>query len=147
MSWNGRGIFLSDPIKGKLKGSHLAKLACKAHVPCLQEVRGLRGGFEHSFGLLLPGLKVLYSPSVNRDGTFDLHSGVVAALLCPSLCAVANFEEQIVVPGRCLAAPLKVRDEILIVCNVHNYGSSVADIKALRISFPCSALVLNLIPV
>ena len=107
MSWDGRGIFLADSMKRKLKGSHLVKLACKAHVLCLQEVHGLRGDVEHAIGRLLPGWRVLYSPSVHRDGTFDPHSGGVATLLCPSLAAVANFDEQFVVPGRCLVSSPK----------------------------------------
>ena len=84
---------MSDPTQRKLVGSCLAKLPRKAHVLCLQEVHGLRGDVESCLGLLIPGWKVLYSPAVNRDGTFDPHSGGVATLLCPKLCAVASVEK------------------------------------------------------
>ena len=117
MSWNSRGSFLSVETRRKLKGSHSAKSACRAHVLCLQEVHGLWGDVVHSLGLLLPGFKAMYSLSVHRAGTFDPHSGGVAALLCPSSAAVANFEEQFVVPRKCLASSFKVRDKTSTVRN------------------------------
>ena len=132
LSWNGRGIFLANSAKRKLKGAQLVKLACKAHVLCLQEVHGLEADVEHSISLLLPGWKVLYSPSVHRDGTFDPHSGGVATLICPRLAAVANFGREFVVPGRCLVTSLKVRNKCLSVCNIHNFGLSISDIRAIK---------------
>ena len=87
----------------------------------------------------------MYSPSVHGDGTFDPHSGGVATLICPSLAAVANFDNQFVVPGRCLASSLKVRNKCLSVCNVHNYGLSISDVRAIKdfLSLLCSSIELN----
>ena len=132
MSLNGRGIFLADSYRGRLEESHLAKLACKAHVLYLQEVHGLRAVVGHSIGRLLPHWKVLYPPAVHTDGTRDPHSGGVAVLLCPILARVANLEVACSVPCRSLATSLKVRDKTVTVCNVHKYGLSLSTLRVIK---------------
>lgn len=57
--------------------------------------------------LRLPGWKGLHPTAVKDDCTFDPHSGGAATPICPELSAVASFEKQFVVPGRCLATSRK----------------------------------------
>ena len=94
----------------------MAKLACEAHVLCLQEVHGLRGDVGLAIARLLPGWKVLDSLAIRRDGTLDPHSGGFAVLLCPSLVRVANSEIQ---PGSWpLPSKLGTRTSLIVMSTI-----------------------------
>jgi len=79
----------------------------------------------------LPGWYIRYSTCFFDDGTPNPNAGGVLIAICPVLCAVANFEEQVLIPGRALCVSLFCRNRILSVLNVHNYNLSNQEVKSI----------------
>ena len=132
LGWNGRGICLADPAARSSMGCHVKRISKLAHILCFQEVHGLSGDVVHQFNVWLPGWTCLSSHALNDDGCSSPNSGGVVTLVCPKLCAGANFDTQVLVPGRCICTPVLSGDRVLTVCNVHNYGLSLFEIKSIK---------------
>ena len=110
LSWNGRGICMSDPDQRHAMGGQVARLAKVGHILCLQEVHGLCGDILLQFRVWLPGWRIFVSPFFHPDGTANPASGGVVTAICPAISLVANFEEQCLVPGRCIGISISVGD-------------------------------------
>jgi hypothetical protein len=131
LSWNGRGICMSDPGQRLSMGCHIKRLAKVGHILCFQEVHGVEGDIFLQFGAWLPSWKIFVSPFLHPDGTANSASGGVVIAVCPAIALVANFEERFLVPGRCMGLSIFVEDKVLTVVNIHNYGYTRAQVKSL----------------
>ena len=132
LSWNGRGVCMADSVSRSSMGCHVRRVSKLAHILCLQEVHGLEGDIVHQMSVWLPGWRCFASHSLNEDGSANPNAGGCCTLICPGVCALANFEHLDIVPGRCIGTSILTGDKSFSVCNVHNYGLSLRDIKTIK---------------
>jgi len=141
LSWNGRGICVSDSFERSRLGNMVRKLSNGRQVLCFQEVHGLEAEIIHQFQVWLPGWKIFCSVSISADGTQSPGAGGVVTAICPKLKGMANLMDTVLVPGRCLVTSILLGSKVLTVLNLHNYGFKVPQVQ--RIGNFMSSLALD----
>ena len=119
---------MHDSVARGAMETKIRNLSLKAHVLCFQEVHGLNAEVSHSFQRWLPGWRIFSSECQSADGMLVPSAGGIACATCLTLSRKANFEQNILVPGRCMSLAMSLGDRVLTVVNLHNYAFSVSDV-------------------
>ena len=129
LSWNCRGLVVSDPSDRRKFLAFLRDLVKGANIVCLQEVHGLSYETQSEISILLPGWTVLYSAVRGPDGVQIPGAGGVAVLLEPKFQSFATWDNFELTPGRVQFVPINFGNKTLNIFNIHNYGLAESDVR------------------
>ena len=142
LSWNGRGICVADSIERARLGRTVFQLSQKMQVLCFQEVHGLEAEILLSFQGWLPGWHISVSVPRSDDGMETACAGGVVTAVCPSIASFALFEDEVLIPGRCIGTSILAGDKVLTVLNLHNHGLKAEQVR--RIGNFTSLIIHNI---
>ena len=107
------------------------KLSVGAHILCFQEVHGKDCEIPEHFGSSLPSWRIRWSTPRSGDDLQMHTSGGVVIVVAPHLALMDNFEDRLIIPGRCIGISVLGWDKFLSVINLHNYGLLASQVNAI----------------